>query len=349
MVASIGNLQIRDDVRVTIAGTIAGIREDEFCCKINTGQVWVDPGRSGSGWQVGERVTVTGEFDDAEDFDATQIIRSSVVQPTPNPRPGNNRPGNRPIAGSPPLTNIRDLQVRDDVLVTIRGRVTRIREDEFLLRDATGQVWVDAFDGPANFRRLRVGDRVRVVGDFDDADFDARRITRIGRSPRPNRSIEGDSRNSAAAGSPADQVIRGTDDIDSLNGRSGDDVLVGGQGRDRLTGGAGRDRFRYESLRDAGDVMTDFSPANDAIDLSAIFDRLAMAAPIALRTTWNYNKLSRAQSFALIPMAILAVPDFDRSPRLLESMPTRSQATTSSFKPTLGCHFLGHGRFADFV
>ncbi|MGB3518166.1 MAG: hypothetical protein WBA43_17035, partial [Elainellaceae cyanobacterium] len=61
------------------------------------------------------------------------------------------------------LTSIGDLRVQDDVLVRIRGRVVNVRDDEFLLRDRTGSVWVDA-------RRrvnLRVGELVTVVGDFD--------------------------------------------------------------------------------------------------------------------------------------------------------------------------------------
>jgi len=63
------------------------------------------------------------------------------------------------------------------IIVTIQGVVVQIREDEFVLRDGTGQVWVDA-DLEENRLNLFVGDQITVVGDFDDADFDAQRITR---------------------------------------------------------------------------------------------------------------------------------------------------------------------------
>ena len=76
------------------------------------------------------------------------------------------------------ITSIGDLQVRDDVIVTIAGTIVRIREDEFLLQDSTGQVWIEAARGGPSVFSLSVGDRVTVTGDSDDReDFDAVRIT----------------------------------------------------------------------------------------------------------------------------------------------------------------------------
>lgn len=197
----IGSLQVRDDFMVTIAGTVIGLREDEFLLQDSTGQIWVDAVRGGSGTTnltVGEPVTVLGDLDDLEDFDAIQIIRSdgSTVIGTPNPnspdrgRPGNGRPGNgrpdddrhddRPNLDleAAPRVNIGSLRVREDVLVKITGTVTRIREDEFLLRDRTGRVWVDGIRKGNRTLDIAVGDRLTVVGDLDDEDFDALRITR---------------------------------------------------------------------------------------------------------------------------------------------------------------------------
>jgi len=66
------------------------------------------------------------------------------------------------------------------------------------------------------------------------------------------------------------QVITGTVMRDTLVGAAGNDRITGGTGADLLTGAAGADTFVYLSTRDAGDSITDFVPATDRIDLSAL-------------------------------------------------------------------------------
>ncbi|MCF2151527.1 M10 family metallopeptidase C-terminal domain-containing protein [Desmonostoc muscorum LEGE 12446] len=50
---------------------------------------------------------------------------------------------------------------------------------------------------------------------------------------------------------------------------AGNDTIVGGLGNDTLTGNAGADHFRFRSLSDGVDRITDFSVLNDTIDVSA--------------------------------------------------------------------------------
>jgi serralysin len=63
---------------------------------------------------------------------------------------------------------------------------------------------------------------------------------------------------------------------DTLFGAAGNDVLIGSTGADHLFGGAGADNFRYFSLGESPvgigvrDVIEDFQPGLDTIDLSAI-------------------------------------------------------------------------------
>jgi predicted extracellular nuclease len=65
-------------------------------------------------------------------------------------------------------------------------------------------------------------------------------------------------------------VINGTASRDVIVGTAGDDVITGGAGADTLTGNGGRDVFVYTSTRDVGDTITDFTPNDDRLDMSAL-------------------------------------------------------------------------------
>lgn len=69
---------------------------------------------------------------------------------------------------------------------------------------------------------------------------------------------------------------------DTLAGTPGDDRIVGGEGADSLTGGAGADLFVYQSLRDAGDTITDFVPGQDRVDLAALLAAQGIDPGLAL-------------------------------------------------------------------
>ena len=57
-----------------------------------------------------------------------------------------------------------------------------------------------------------------------------------------------------------------------------DDLLSGLGGKDTLSGGAGRDQFVYTSMIDAGDSITDFTPADDLLDLGQLMRALGIAS-----------------------------------------------------------------------
>jgi Ca2+-binding RTX toxin-like protein len=60
--------------------------------------------------------------------------------------------------------------------------------------------------------------------------------------------------------------LEGGAGLDSLMGGDGDDVLSGGAGSDMLAGGSGSDRFKFSTLVDGADVITDFTRGADRID-----------------------------------------------------------------------------------
>ncbi|QLE55437.1 type I secretion C-terminal target domain-containing protein [Nostoc sp. TCL26-01] len=81
----------------------------------------------------------------------------------------------------------------------------------------------------------------------------------------------------------ARQVIDGTPGRDTLTGTDANETITGFQGIDVLTGGLGKDIFRYTSIVDGGDRITDFTPGSDQIDLSGVLTSLGYGGtnPIA--------------------------------------------------------------------
>ncbi|WP_293164594.1 DNA-binding protein [Okeania sp. SIO2C9] len=71
-------------------------------------------------------------------------------------------------------TPIGELQRGDNA--TISGQVIGISGDEFMLDDGTGKILVDTDD--RELTNLSVGEQVKVIGEYDDDDFDAFSITR---------------------------------------------------------------------------------------------------------------------------------------------------------------------------
>lgn len=55
-----------------------------------------------------------------------------------------------------------------------------------------------------------------------------------------------------------------------VQGTDADDQIFSTAGANRVTGGAGKDTFVYRSLREAGDTIADFSPANDHLNLQPL-------------------------------------------------------------------------------
>ncbi len=55
-----------------------------------------------------------------------------------------------------------------------------------------------------------------------------------------------------------------------VQGTDADDQIFSTVGANRVVGGAGKDTFVYRSLREAGDTIADFSPANDHLNLQAL-------------------------------------------------------------------------------
>jgi Ca2+-binding RTX toxin-like protein len=70
------------------------------------------------------------------------------------------------------------------------------------------------------------------------------------------------------------QTVNGGNGSDTLTGNDNSQAFTGGQGRDFITTGGGNDVLIYKSIRDAGDIISDFSVGSDKINLSILLDSL---------------------------------------------------------------------------
>ncbi|RLU06537.1 type I secretion target [Pseudomonas prosekii] len=83
-------------------------------------------------------------------------------------------------------------------------------------------------------------------------------------------NLTGSNFNDTLRGDNNSNVINGGLGNDVLNGGGGDDFLIGGLGNNTLTGGAGADTFKWLAGNSGHDVITDFTPGTDQLDLSQL-------------------------------------------------------------------------------
>lgn len=80
--------------------------------------------------------------------------------------------------------------------------------------------------------------------------------------------LDGGKGNDRLFGGSLEDTLLGGRGNDELDGGTADDLLVGGKGRDALTGGDGKDSFAYAAKSEGGDLILDFTPGLDVIQLS---------------------------------------------------------------------------------
>ena len=110
-------------------------------------------------------------------------------------------------------------------------------------------------------------------------------------------TIWGGSGDDTINGNNGVDILYGGSGIDTIGGGEGGDTIIGGYGADELTGGSGPDIFKYLSVTNSHgnpngtisyDTISDFSPGNDDIDLTAFG---------AAFTFFKQGALARADSF----------------------------------------------------
>ena len=135
-----------------------------------------------------------------------------------------------------------------------------------------GEIGRDVLIGGAGddtyFVNLRK-DRIIEVEDEGHDQIISRKSVSL---PKLGQSIEdvtltGD-RDASIVGNALDNHLTGNDGANRIFGRGGDDTLTGGKGDDTLSGGGGADVFFFAS-GDGADIILDFKPWQDHIELDA--------------------------------------------------------------------------------
>lgn len=106
-------------------------------------------------------------------------------------------------------------------------------------------------------------------------------------------------------GTKVTDKLYGGSGSDRLHGFAGNDLLVGGSGSDTLIGGPGRDTFRFDvipTVGDSVDVILDFDPAKDKIELSAAaFGDIGAAGPLlASKLSLDSHSVNTARTVRII-------------------------------------------------
>ncbi|BAZ15815.1 5'-nucleotidase/2',3'-cyclic phosphodiesterase [Calothrix sp. NIES-4071] len=103
-----------------------------------------------------------------------------------------------------------------------------------------------------------------------DTSYNGISVAPVTASITDNDSVIG----SYVTGTSGNDILTTGSGRDTIIGGAGDDVITGGSGADTLTGGSGNDQFVYTSIRDRGDIISDFEVSVDKLVFTELLDSL---------------------------------------------------------------------------
>jgi VCBS repeat-containing protein len=113
-----------------------------------------------------------------------------------------------------------------------------------------------------------------------------------------NAGLQNDAKTLVGGAGP--DSLSGWDKADAIVGGDGDDRIAGLGGADTLTGGAGRDHFIYRGASEGGDAITDFTPGQDKIEVSASGFSGGLSAGASVTLVSQANPIATGSSGAFL-------------------------------------------------
>ncbi|RRI03071.1 type I secretion C-terminal target domain-containing protein [Mesorhizobium tamadayense] len=95
-------------------------------------------------------------------------------------------------------------------------------------------------------------------------------------------TMQGTANDDTLNGNGGNDILQGFAGADTLDGGAGNDILIGGLGLNHMTGGTGNDTFVIDPSKltvHVADVIADYTPGQDVIDLSDLLKSLGGNAP----------------------------------------------------------------------
>ena len=172
-----------------------------------------------------------------------------------------------------------------------------------------GGAGADTLSGEAGVDRLFGGDGVDLLlGGAGDDLLEAGAGNDVLFGEGDADSLSGGAGVDILNGMTGDDWLHGGEGADVLSGELGADVLIGGLGADVLVGGGGADRFVVSQLGDSqfgdgGDLIIDYAPGVDVIDLAGVDANSAAAGDQAFAFVASFSGVAGQAVLAFDPAA----------------------------------------------
>ena len=160
-------------------------------------------------------------------------------------------------------------------------------------------------DGITGLETLVTGQSARIWVSTQSAPYLAEYTLSF---PNLGERLIASDQGGTVTGGAKDDVLTGAGGNDILSGGAGADILMDGAGQDSLTGGSGADEFVFVR-DDTRDIITDFEPGVDRIDMTGLDLQWDLSELIVLSRGWGAelrygDEIIEVHSLSGVPLGV---------------------------------------------